>query len=188
LVSLCKHPPFQGGVPLCLLNPKPFETLANKNLLSRPDVAARVLRAIITRVQLKWTMASVIQLDDDTVYKLGVNVPMYHISGVELRQSKYEAAQYKKIWDIFAPFLNRAGGGLGNPSKKPGIDNAGSRDMALHRSMSISAFDLRFFILLLRMVQHGASEAALWLEANGFSDYFMATRPTPTLLNYLDRV
>ncbi|KAK7885735.1 hypothetical protein LTR67_010087 [Exophiala xenobiotica] len=133
-------------------------------------------------------MASVIQLDDDTVYKLGVNVPMYHISGVELRQSKYEAAQYKKIWDIFAPFLNRAGGGLGNPSKKPGIDNAGSRDMALHRSMSISAFDLRFFILLLRMVQHGASEAALWLEANGFSDYFMATRPTPTLLNYLDRV
>ncbi|KAK5216780.1 hypothetical protein LTR72_010150 [Exophiala xenobiotica] len=161
LVSLCKNPPFRGGVPLWLLKPKPFATLANKNLLSRPDVAARVLRAIITRVQLKWTMASVIQLDDDTVYKPGVNVPMYHISGVELRQSKYKAAQYKKIWDIFAPFLNRAGGRPGKPSKKLGINNATSRDMALHRSMSISAFDLRFFVLLLHMVQHGASEVAL---------------------------
>jgi hypothetical protein len=158
--------------------------------LEKAKVAAMVLRAMLTRLQLKWTMASIIKVDDNHSYKPGVDVPMYHISGVELRQSRYEAAQYKKIWDIFSPYLNRAGDGTGKPSNKPSIVTAGSTDMALHRSMSISAFDMQFHTLLLRMVQHGASEAALWLDADdhGFSDYFAATRPTLTLPNYLDRV
>jgi hypothetical protein len=89
-------------------------------------VAAMVLRAILTRLQLRWTMASIIKLDENTYYEPGVNVPMYHISGVVLRQSKYEAAEYKKTWDTFSPYLVKGGGGIGKPTKKPSLVNTGS--------------------------------------------------------------
>ncbi|KAK5206230.1 hypothetical protein LTR99_006251 [Exophiala xenobiotica] len=76
--------------------------------------------------ELRWTMASIIKLDENTYYEPGVNVPMYHISGVELRQGKYEAAEYQKSWDTFSPYLVKGGDGTGKPIKKPCLLNTSS--------------------------------------------------------------
>ena len=63
--------------------------------------------------------------------------------------------------------------------------------MAVHRHTSLYTFDMRMYTLLLRKKKHGAAEAKEWAnEANdhGFTEYFHATRPTPTVPPYLDRL
>ena len=135
-------------------------------------------------------MASTIKLDEKNGYKPGVNVPMYHISGVELRQNAYEASEYQKTWKLFSPYLVKGGGSTGKSCKKPRVTTTGLRDMTVHHQLCLSTFDQRLHTLLLRFGKHGGSEASTWLEAedHGFTAYFVSIRLTPSLLNYFDRM
>lgn len=178
------------NLPLFVLDPRAFATMINSGKMENTSTASRVLRAVISILQLRWTMASEIALDDQAKYQPGVDVPIYHISGVELRQSKYEAAEYKKIWRIFSPYLTK-GGANAKPSKKPGIEATGLRDMAVHRHIALATFDLRLNTLMVRKGQHSAAQAKAWSDTtndHGFTDYFLLTRPIPSMPNYLDRL
>ncbi|KIW86925.1 uncharacterized protein Z519_12390 [Cladophialophora bantiana CBS 173.52] len=177
--------------PLFLFNPRTFAALINRGKLDSATTTSLVLRPILSRIQLRWTMASQIWLDNSEYYLPGVNVPIFHIAGVELRPSRWEASEFVKIWSTFSKHLVKGGSETGKPTKKPTISAGGLRDMAIHRHLCLATFDIRFNTLLLRRKGQGAAQAREWTDNaddHGFSDYFYATRPSPSLPNYLDRL
>ncbi|KIX01027.1 uncharacterized protein Z518_10093 [Rhinocladiella mackenziei CBS 650.93] len=177
--------------PMFLFDPALFTKLHNQGELAGGRVSHLVLRTILSRMQLRWTMASKIPLDDHNFYQPGKEVPMYRIAGVELRMSAYERAEYLKLWHVYEPYLTHGKSSSCDQSKKPGAGRGGLRDMGLHRHICLSTFDLRMNTLLLRKKKHSALEVAGWADEgddHGFSRYFYATRPAPSLPPYMDRL
>ncbi|KAI1622650.1 hypothetical protein EDD37DRAFT_482716 [Exophiala viscosa] len=63
-----------GEVPLFMFDPQPYAALINSGKMSVAKTASRVLHALLSRLQLRWTMASKIQLGNDLTYQPGINV------------------------------------------------------------------------------------------------------------------
>ena len=97
LASLVEEAPkyhaLYGGHPLFVFDPRAFATLLNTGKMAQPAVSHLVLRAILSRIQLRWTMSSKIDLGQDAgTYEPGQDVPIFLIAGVELRMNAWEVS------------------------------------------------------------------------------------------------
>ncbi|KIV77193.1 hypothetical protein PV11_09012 [Exophiala sideris] len=101
-------------------------TSVTKLKMAIAKTAGVVLRDLLSRLQLRWTMATKIQLGNGLYYQPGINVPIYHISGVELRMSSWEQQEYKKLFGALRKFLVKGGGQPASAvTKKPGLGGQG---------------------------------------------------------------
>jgi hypothetical protein len=88
--------------------------------------------------------------------------------------------QYDKIWSSKSQFLGRGGGTAAVAGKKPAVESAGKRDMAVHRLLSLGSFDICLISLIADKRTHGAVQAQEWADTthdHKFRAYFYATRP-----------
>lgn len=178
------------GQHLYLFDPKAFSKLYNKGSLDGGRTTSTVLKAVLTRVSLRWTMASKIPLDDTTFIQPGHSVPMYHISSVELEMSANEKAKYAQIWSMWQPVLYKSGR-ASTSKKRPSADARGLRNVTAHRHLCCSTLDSKFHeMMMVKQAQTMAAAVHTWVDDGGdfgFTQYFQATRPWP-IPAYRDRL
>lgn len=166
-----------------LFNPRRYARMFDRGLI-KGEGAFRILRPILSRIQVKATMGTRFLLGDQEI-SAGDSVPRYRITGVELQQSPYEQARYNEIWKTFAPFLSQKGytGEVGATTSGRAILGArGGRAMGIHRHLCHSTFDLHLHTLGLVKDEDKAQHVATWREIGGdggFSQYYHLTKPTP---------
>jgi SNF2-related domain len=101
------------STPFWVIDPRPFSRLVNRNQMTG-TVAFNALRSILSLLQLRYTMASRLEVNEQTV-RIGDSIPMYRITTVEIDLQAWEERQYKKIWDSYVPYLvrkaSKTGGG-----------------------------------------------------------------------------
>ncbi|RMZ74721.1 hypothetical protein DV737_g5805, partial [Chaetothyriales sp. CBS 132003] len=157
---------------LFVLDPVMFTRLANKGELNSA-AGYDALRAILGIVQFKITMATTILVNGKTI-RAGSNIVPYKSTVVELRPNPFEARALDNIWQVYFPTLYKRGRDKSKAAETANGALHGLRDVAVHRLLSVSTTDVRFYNII-RRIQALADDCSTWsneYKDRGATHYF----------------
>ncbi len=122
------------GAPLYILDPTAFVSLCNRGKM-QGMVAQKVLRYLLDHIQIRFNMASTVDVGDGRTMTPGKEVERFDITTVELGLSGMEKTLYQAMWTGLRPLLNRRAARDSNAQ--------GLRDTRIHRHLALATFDIR---------------------------------------------
>ena len=179
-----------NGQPLFRLSPWVFASLANRDRMEG-EVARKALGAILTCLQMRRTMATRMEVNDDWV-RIGDDIPPYKIVTVELGMTRAQERAYGRIYNHYKKHLSRPADDRNpTPANAPAVNDMGLRNMRVHRRLSLATFDLQLEAFCNRTGHKNLSrDVHSWYDAyedNGLTIWWNFSRPDPDLPPYVDR-
>lgn len=174
------------------LNPARYRALSSSD---KPDsgLVGLALRAILSQIQLRHTMATEIDMGDKKT-RIGENIPHYRVTTVELAMSSKQAQAYQIIYDTHVSKLHQA-----EPSKSGNNicdevqDNSiGRLNMAAHRRLVHGTFNPHLDTLVSSVGKRSlVKDINKWYASAtdfGVTHFFKHTRPAKYFQPYQDRL
>ena len=174
----------------------PEQFLGHDLYVYQGSLANVVLRYLLGHVQVRFNVASKVDVGQGRTIMRGASVDPYEIVTVELNWTPLERKRYLELWDREHPNLRRRGGG----SKTNMVQTSGLPNSRTHRYLSPSTFNQR----LSKWVDKEIAKKNREKEAgedkrekeysfinssrfNGFDDFLKNTRVDPTAPAYMSR-
>ena len=184
------YPYIFNDQPLFQLSPWVFASLANRERMEG-EVARKALGAILSCLQMRRTMATQMEVNNDLV-RIGDDIPPYKIVTVELGMTRAQELSYTKIYNGYKASLSRPTDDGGPTSKTaPTVKDKGLRNMRIHRRLGLATFDLQLETFCNRTGNKNLSrDVQSWFDAyedHGLTIWWNFCRPDPHLPPYIDR-
>ena len=171
------------------LEPARYSAVANQD---HPDSESigKALRAILSQIQLRHTMATVIDMGNGKKLRIGENIPHYRIGTVELAMSPIQRRLYERVWDQHVGSLYTV---AGDEDQSPEKDEpTGCLNMVTHRRLIHASLNLHLETLVCRVGKKSlVKDINRWYDAAkdfGVTHFFRHSRPAKFFRPYEDRL
>jgi SNF2 family DNA or RNA helicase len=166
----------------------------------RPDssLVGLALRAILSQIQLRHTMATVIDMGDGQMLPIGENIPHYRVTTVELRMSRAQSQRYQQIYDqhVGSLYTGAAIAACSDRNSKPSAlgpeEPRGRLNMFSHRRLVHATLNTHLETLVCSVGKRSlVKDINRWYESAkdfGVTHFFRHTRPAPYFQPYQDRL
>jgi hypothetical protein len=174
------------------LNPHRYRIVTGDDRLDS-SLIGLALRAILSQIQLRHTMATVIDMGNGQMLRIGENIPHYRVTTVELCMSRAQSQCYQLIYDQHIGSLYSGASDRNNKSSALGPEEPRGRlNMVSHRRLVHATLNTHLETLVCSVGKRSlVKDINQWYKrANDFgvTHFFRHTRPAPYLWPYQDRL